>query len=164
MKLPCAILIAATAGAALAADEVVFREPFTLRLHVDKEHYAEYPIGKVPFVHNGAVYLYKGDSFGLRVQVEDGVVKSLAYVADGSTADVSLDFTQQIKEDGSATMLLTIVNRTQYKLAMQALMVTPNQQRPQATSIIPIEPGLINFESWPHPIAQLVLHKLKVQM
>ena len=164
MKLPCAILIAATAGAALAADEVVFREPFTLRLHVDKEHYAEYPIGKVPFVHNGAVYLYKGDNFGLRVQVEDGVVKSLAYAADGSTADVSLDFTQQIKEDGSAMMLLTIVNRTKYKLAMQALMVTPNQQRPQATSIIPIEPGLINFESWPHPIAQLVLHKLKVQM
>ncbi|MTV38224.1 hypothetical protein [Duganella radicis] len=108
MKLPCAILLAATAGTALAADEVVFREPFTLRLHVDKEHYAEYPIGKVPFVHNGAVYLYKGDSFGLRVQVEDGTVKSLAYVADGSTAD--------------------------------------------------------NFESWPHPIAQLVLHKLKVQM
>jgi hypothetical protein len=164
MKLLPALFLMAVASTALAADDVVFREPFTLRLHLDKEHYVQYPIGKVPFVHNGAVYLYNGESFGLHLNVEEGAVKSLGYTPDAKTADVSLDFTQKIKEDGSSMMLLTIVNHTKYKLAMQALMVTPNSKQPTATSIIPVEPGMTNFESWPHPIAQLVLHKLKVQM
>jgi len=164
MKLLSALFLMAVAGAAPAADEVVFREPFSLRLHLDKEHYAQYPIGKVPFVHNGAVYLYNGESFGLRVDVENGVVKSLGYTPDAAQADVSLDLRQNIKADGSSMMLLTIVNHTKYKLDMQALMVTPNSKQPAATSIIPIEPGMTNFESWPHPIVQLVLHKLKVQM
>lgn len=149
--------------AAPAWADDVFREPYTLRLHLDKEHYAEYPIGKVPFVHGDAAYLFRGDHFGLKLRVENGAVKAVEYAPDAETADVSLDFSQKVNEDGSALMLLTMVNHTRYRLGMQALMVVPDQKQPRPTSIIPIEPGLTNFESWPHPVVQLVLHKLEIK-
>lgn len=150
------------AGAVIADDGAVFREPYKLQVHLDKEHYAEYPIGKVPFVHSGAVYLYKDDNFGLKLEVDNGKLKAVRYAPDAKDADVALRFTQNINEDGSSMMLLEIVNRTRYKLATQALMAVPNQQGTRPTSILPVEPGLVNFESWPHPIVQLVLYKLEV--
>ncbi len=60
-------------------------------------------------------------------------------------------------------MLLEIVNRTKYTLMMKGVMVTPAGKGPVGTSIIPVHAGLVNFESWPHPIAQPVLTKLAIK-
>ncbi|OFA04178.1 hypothetical protein [Duganella sp. HH101] len=108
------LALAAVTNFAMADESVVLREPYTLRLHQDKTHYVEYPVGKVPFVHNGSVYLFKDDYFGVNLDVQNDAV---AAVSKG----------------------------------------------PVGTSIIPVQAGLVNFESWPHPIAQLVLTKLAVK-
>lgn len=157
------LALAAVTNFAMADEGVVFREPYTLRLHQDKTHYVEYPVGKVPFVLKGSVFLFKDDYFGINLDVQDGAVAAVKYLPSPESADVSLRFTQSIKEDGSSMMLLEIVNRTKYTLMMNGVMVTPSDKGPVGTSIIPVQAGLVNFESWPHPIAQLVLTKLAIK-
>jgi hypothetical protein len=172
MKLLCLILAAiSTATLSICADSgsaktgtngVVFREPFTLKLHVDKEHYYEQGFSKIPYVYRNDVYLFKGDSFGVDLHITNGAVQGVSYQPDTNNAAVSFRFTQEIKDDGNAMMLLVIQNHTQHKLFMDALMTMPQREKPASTSILPIESGLSGYESWPHPIVQLVLRNIRL--
>jgi len=144
-----------------STNDVTFRKPFTLKLHVDKENYYEQAFPKIPFVHQGDVYLFKGDAFGIDLKITNGIVRGISYQADTNKAAVSLRFTQEIKDDGGSMMLLVIENHAKHKLFVDALMTVPNGQGPQKTSILPVEPGSIGFESWPHPIVQLVLRNIR---
>jgi hypothetical protein len=54
-----------------AQGEPVFRAPFALKLHVDKEHYYEQTFDRVPYVADGAVYLFAGEAFGVNVTITD---------------------------------------------------------------------------------------------
>jgi hypothetical protein len=148
----------------LAADtnSTVFRQPFTLTLHVDKEHYYEEKFGKIPYVHDDNVYLFKGDAFGIDLDITNEVIRGVSYQADTNKAAVSLRFTQEIRENGEAMMLLVIKNHTKRKLFIDALMTVPQRTKAQKTSILPVEPGLTGYESWPHPIVQLVLRNIRL--
>ena len=148
---------------AMAADpDVPMREPFTLTLHVDKEHYYEENIGAMPYVHEGGVYLMKGDRFGVALDVTDGKLQRVSYQPDFEKADVTFEFRQEIDADKNGMMMLTIHNRTSHQLKMKALMTVPGKKGAAETSIVPIEPGLTNFESWPHPIVKLLLHEIEI--
>ena len=85
-----------------------FRVPFTLTLHVDKDRYYEEQFKAIPYTFERDIYLFKGDHFGI-VLSSNG---SPTYEPDLSKADLELTFTQDVKKDGSAMMLLTISNRT----------------------------------------------------
>ena len=141
--------------------DTVFREPFTLKLHVDKEHFYEEKIGKIPFVHDGDVYLFKGDEFGLTLDIQTNSIRTVKYQPDLKKADVTLKFTQEVQPDGSAMMMLHLHNNTKQTLEMDALMTVPDKKGISTTSILPIQPGLSGFESWPHPIVQLVLRNIR---
>ncbi len=164
-----ALLVTATAG--FAADDPVtspsnkpvFREPFTLQLHVDKEHFYEQKFDKVPFTDKGNIYLFKGDEFGLTLDVQGDRIRGIKYQPDLKQADVTLKFTQEIQADGTAMMLLHIHNNTKQTLTCDALMTVPGKDGITKTSILPVSPGLSGYESWPHPIVQLVLQNVQVQ-
>ena len=117
---------------------------------------------KIPFVHDGAVYLFKGDEFGLTLDIQDGAVRSIKYQPDVKKADVTLKFTQEAPADGAAIMLLHIHNNTRYIVNVDALMTVPDKKGILKTSILPVQPGLSGFESWPHPIVQLVLRNIRI--
>jgi hypothetical protein len=142
---------------------VVFREPFKLKLHVDKEHSYEQEFPKIPYVYQDDVYLFKGDAFGIDLQITNGELGGISYQPNTKKAAVTLRFTQEVSEDGGAIMLLVIKNQTDRKLCIDALMTVPKQETPRKTSIFPIEPGLVGYESWPHPIVQLVLRNIRLQ-
>jgi len=144
-------------------EDAVFREPFTLKLHIDKEHFYEEKFDKIPFVCNGYVYLFRGDEFGLSVDVKDGSVRSVKYQPDVTKADVTLKFSQEIGTDGTVMMMLVIHNNTKYTLYMDGLMTVPNKKGVSKTTILPIRPGLGDYESWPHPIVQLALGNIRIK-
>ena len=54
-------------------------------------------------------------------------------------------------------MLLTIENRTEHWLTYEAGIGVPNRGGFYKTSVVPIGPHLINFESLPHSIDRLAL-------
>ena len=142
---------------------VVFRDPFTLKLHVDKEHYYEQEFPKIPYVYQNDVYLMKGDSFGIDLQITNGVIGAISYQPDTNKASVTLRFTQEIENDGDAMMMLVIKNQTDLKLYTDALITVPGRKKPGKTSILPVGPHLVGYESWPHPIVQLVLRNIRLQ-
>ena len=73
------------------------------------------------------------------------------------------EFTQEVAADSKAMMMLHIHNNTKLTLDMDALMTMPDRKGVTKTTIIPIPAGLSSFESWPHPIIQLVLRNIRIK-
>jgi hypothetical protein len=153
--------IALTAAQFSIAADAIFREPFTLRLHVDKDTYYEEEITKVPYVHDDVIYLFKGDTFGVNVSLTDGTITKLSYVPPAEKSDLTFEFRQEPTRDGVQMMFLKITNNTKALIYMNAAMTVPGRKEILKTSIVPLEPGHTGFESWPHPIVQLALLRLR---
>ena len=140
----------------------VFREPFTLRLRVDKDHYYEehYDRG-IPYVADNDIYLFSGEHFGVSVITNGQEVTAVSYQPNMEKADVWFTFKEEKLKDGRPMMLLTIQNKLKQQLYMDALMTKPDEKGILETTIVPIPAGLSDYESWPHPIVQLVLRNLR---
>jgi hypothetical protein len=141
-------------------EEPVFRAPFKLKLHVDNEHYYEETFDRVPYVAEKDVYLFAGETFGINVTITENQLSRITYQRDPAKADVEFAFTQE-KSPNGWMMLLVIRNRLKRKLFLDALMTIPEKKGIYKTSVLPVEPNLSNFESWPHPIVQLVLRNFR---
>jgi len=115
----------------------------------------------MPYVHKDCVYLFKGDEFGVSLQMDGKSVKSVSYQPDMTKADVTLKFTQVAEDGEEPMMMLTIKNRTKEKIYVDALMTVPGKKGILKTSVLPLDPGLAGFESWPHPVVQLVLKNIR---
>jgi len=93
--------------------------------------------------------------------VEKDEIVGVIYQPDISKADMLVTFSQdKVKND--LVMILKIENRTKTRLYMNALMTMPGNKSIHKTSILPVEAGLTNYESWPHPIVQLVLREVRL--
>jgi hypothetical protein len=140
--------------------EPVFRAPVVLKLHVDNEHYFEETFDRVPYVADNNVYLFAGESFGITVTIADDQMSRITYQRNPAKADVEFKFTQEKSRDGFM-MLLVIKNKLKRKLFLDALMTVPREKQIYKTTVLPIDPSLSSFESWPHPIVQLVLKNFR---
>jgi hypothetical protein len=142
-------------------EELVFRDAFVLKLHTDGERDYEQRFGRVPYVTDNEVYLFRGDAFGINITIRDGGLPLIAYQRDPAKADVEFAFTQEKSRQGFM-MMLAIRNKLKSRLFFDAMMTVPGKGRIYSTSVLPVEPSLSNFESWPHPIVQLVLSSFRV--
>ncbi|MFZ1083560.1 MAG: hypothetical protein WAN35_01195 [Terracidiphilus sp.] len=143
------------------AHEPVYRAPFDLKLHIDKKHYYEQHFDKVPFVIDNDVYLFVGENFGVNVTIVDNQITGLTYQPNSNKSDIGFEFMQEKLNKDEMMMMLVTHNGLKLRLLFDALMTIPDKKGILKTSIIPIEPGLSNFESWPHPIVQLVLRNFR---
>ncbi len=141
-------------------EEPVFRAPFSLKLHIDNEHYYEQKFDRVPYVADGDVYLFAGETFGINVAVTGDQLSRIIYQPDPAKADVEFKFTQE-KSPGGFMMLLVTRNKLKKKLFFDAMMTVPGKPEIYKTSVLPVDSNLSNFESWPHPIVQLVLNNFR---
>lgn len=148
--------------AAKDESDAVFREPFTLKLPIDKERYYEQKLDRIPYVHDNNVYLFVGENFGVNLLIENGKVAKVSYQKDITKADIEFKFYQELEEGGHRFTLLVIKNNIKDKIYFDGLMTVPDRKDIIKTSILPIEPGLSNYESWPHPIIQLVLKNIRL--
>ena len=113
-------------------------------------------------MHDKDVYLFKVEEFGLSFDVQGGTVRAVVYQSDLNKADVTLKFSQEVNADGTTMMLLVIQNHTKQTLNVDALMTVPSEKEAVETTILPVKPGLGGYESWPHPIVQLVLRNIRL--
>jgi hypothetical protein len=142
--------------------DVIFREPFTLRLPVDRSHFYEERFDhKIPYVFDNDVYLFNGEKFGVKVTLEEGEITSVRYEKDLSKADLTFDFKQDKDQSSSLMTLLTVKNNLPRRVYFDALMTIPGKKGIFKTTVLPVEAGLSNFESWPHAIVQLALKDIR---
>jgi hypothetical protein len=152
----------AKAIAEIEVEKLSFREPFTLKLRVDKEHYYEENFDrKIPFVAHNKVYLFAGESFGLKLGIANGEFSTVTYQKEKKGADIEAKFKQEMQANGDAMMMLTLKSNIKQVLYLDALMTVPGEKGIHKTSILPLQPGLTGYETWPHPIVQLVLTNLR---
>jgi hypothetical protein len=160
---PLALLL--LAGNALAqspgstdaiAQKPAFRAPFVLKLHIDNDRYYEEHFDRLPYVMEDEVYLFAGENFGINVTITDNQISRIIFQRDPAKGDVEFKFTQEQSPNGPVMMLVTR-NRLKRRLFFDALMTVPKKKEIYKTSVLPVEPSLSNYESWPHPIVQLVL-------
>jgi hypothetical protein len=161
-----ACLAAADATSAMPAKpaqtDLVFREPFTLKLRVDKDHfYEEHYDRRIPYVAANDVYLFCGESFGLKLGITNGEVATVTYQKEKTGADVEVELKQEDGKDGEPMTMLLLKSNVEKTLFIDALMTVPERKGIYKTSILPLQAGLMGFESWPHPIVQLVLRNLR---
>jgi hypothetical protein len=165
MKIPSCLLLLAAFGITLAADDkkptaadaAVFREPFTLKLRLDKDRCYEQKIPKTPFVREDNVYMFVGEKFGILLEIDIHGFFAVHYQPDEGKADVFLELKEEIAKDGSVSTTLILHNKTKYTLNMDAFLTAPGQQGVMRTRIPPIQPGSIIHPTWPHAIIQLCL-------
>ena len=113
---------------------------------------------------SGDVYLFSGDEFGIALTITGDEIDAINYKKDPKKADVAFRFSQQVDEDKrNAMMMCRIINNTKHRLFFDGLMTIPEKEGIFRTSIIPLEPKLTNYESWPHPIVQLVLRNIRLK-
>lgn len=142
-------------------DALAYREPFTLKLRVDKDHYYEEPYDKrIPYVAESDVYLFSGENFGVNLSIKGDDISEVIYQPDAKKADVWFSF-KQAKELRGIGMILIIQNKLRRTLYMDAVMTVPGKKEILKTSIVPINAGLSDFESWPHPIVQLIIRNIR---
>ena len=141
----------------------VSREPFTLKLKVDKDHFYEERFDRrIPFVSENEVYLFLGDKFGVNLTVRNDRVMDVRYQPDATKADVWFSFEQPQELPGGLGMTLAIENKMKRGLSMDGLMSVPKKKEVIKTSILPVQAGKSGLETWPHPISQLVLGNLQL--
>ena len=99
---PLAALISASpfrhiagSGAVPAEQKQTFREPFTLKLRVDKDHYYEQDFDRVPYVADNDVYIFLDDHFGINLTDTKAEFLTVTFQPDTAKADVQFEFTQE---------------------------------------------------------------------
>jgi hypothetical protein len=138
-----------------------FREPFTLKLRVDKQHYYEQHFDKVPYVAGSNVYLFVDDHFGVNLTDTKAEFLTVSYQPNIGKADILFSFTQETDGKGNPFMMLSVQNKLHRGFSYDALMTVPTKKEILATHVLPVGASLSNFESWPHPIVQLVLRNFR---
>ena len=133
------------------------REPFTVHLKVDKDHYGDFHFDKQPYVSENEVYLFSGDKFGVNLIVKGDRVMEVRYQPDVSKADLVFGFEQPKELQTGLARALTIDNKIEHDVSMEAMGSVPGKKDTFKDKIAPVKAGKSSTEFWPHPIAQLVL-------
>lgn len=168
ITLPCLVFLTILSCTLLAQEQSptagaapTFREPFTLKLRVDKQRYYEQHFDKVPYVVGNDTYLFVDDHFGVNLTDTKAEFLTVTYQPDSGKADVLLSCTQETDGKGNLFMMLSVQNKLDRGFSYDALMTVPTKKGILETHVLPVEARLSNFESWPHPIVQLVLRNFR---
>ena len=98
----------------------------------------------------------QGEAFGINVTITENEISRVGYQRYPAKSDVELKLTQE-KSPSGWIMVLVIRNKPKRRLYRDALMTVPGKEELFKTNVLPVEPNLSDFESWPHPIVQLAL-------
>ena len=144
----------------VAAEEIKYREPFTLNLPIDSQYYYQEAFEKIPYVYQNVVFLFVNENFGINISKNEN--SEVSYEKDIKKADIEFSLTQQSIEK-NIVMIMVIKNNTNQTLYLEGLMTVPNKKSVMKTTILSVRPGMSNVESWPHPIIQIALRNIRLE-
>ncbi len=133
-----------------------------LKIHLKKPDgsYFDYQMELAqPIVQDKTVSIFPGETIYIAFDPGEKGPENLRSVksADGSTNTLTFKFTQEPELFDGVGMMLFINNPTKYSIEYDFGMMLIDSEDLFETSSVPLMPGLSNFESWPHPIFQLIM-------
>ncbi|SFC51597.1 hypothetical protein SAMN05660479_01821 [Microbulbifer thermotolerans] len=109
-----------------------------------------------PRVFNEMISVLPGESFYVEAELEDGKLVNMKEASENSNPDktIIIKFNQVENETG---MMLSIYNPFETVVLKFNMDMVDFFGTPHKTSSCPIMPQAYIFESWPHPIPELII-------
>ena len=130
----------------------------TVRLKVNDKEYSEMEFPKGPYVADGFINVLVGEEILVEFEDNDGALSNPSYVKTASKAERTISFRLEQTPEGT---VLTVKNPFAKDIIYDCFIQHYSETRLRKTSIIPVKAGLMNFEMWPYPVAQVVISKVR---
>jgi hypothetical protein len=137
------------------------REATSVKLRLNEREYAEFNFPRGPYVAEGFINILNGEQFGVEFDEKNGELSEPRYVKEIVHPDRTI--TLQLSFEKDAT-LLVITNPFKKTIRYHCLIQHYKQQEFNETSVLPVRAGLKTFESWPYPITQVVISKVRYDL
>jgi hypothetical protein len=116
----------------------------------------EFP--KSPYVADGFVNVLVGEELNVEFDDDGERLSNPSYVKTPNKPERTVSLRLEQIENGT---VLKIRNPFKRAIEYDCLIQHYNEQQLRKTSIIPVRAGLISFEMWPYPLAQVVVSSVR---
>jgi hypothetical protein len=147
-------------------NEIKERKPFVLKLAVDNDQFYKMNVEKSNyFVKENILQIYPSEKLNIEVQISNNTISSMKVVKDiiNPKTTIQIEFRQNIKNRKSESMMLIVKNPFNKKLIYDAQMYIVGHKKWIQTSIIPIAPNIVGYETWGDIIITLALSKWRFE-
>lgn len=142
------------------------RKAFTLEIAADEtqQYVAEIPESPY-FIKEKMIQLYCGEKVFIECEIVGDSIATMKVVELNINPEktIEVDFKQNAEDRTDISTILSVKNPFNKSLIYDAIMFTPISQTWKRTSIIPIRPNLMNFETWPYAVVTLALEKWRFE-
>lgn len=142
------------------ANDLPQRDAFKLNIAVDDTNFYNTDIKASAYVlPDNTIQLYPGETIFVEVELAKKEIKNMKTVKENLHPDKTLviSFSQQTDGKVHKGMMLKIENPFNKKLEYKANMFLMKYNKWAPTSVIPIQPKLSSYETWPDLIVTLAL-------
>jgi hypothetical protein len=116
----------------------------------------EFP--KAPYVADGFINVLVGEEVLVEFEDVDGVLSKAHYVKTADKPERTISFRLEQTDEGT---VLRVKNPFAKSITYDCLIQHYSEQRLRKTTIVPVRGGLMSFEMWPYPVAQVVLSNVR---
>ena len=150
----------------LSQNEIINRKPFKLDIAVDTENNYVMNVEATPyFVKDKILQIYPTEEVNIETEIKGDTIHTMKIVSEIMHPEktIIIKFNQNNEDRKNIITMLSVKNPFDKKLTYSAIIFTPNSNSWKQTSIIPIQPKLMNFETWPHSIISIVLNEWRLE-
>jgi hypothetical protein len=137
---------------------VTCRPVTTVRLKLNKKEYFEMEFPRGPFVADGFINVLAGEEVLVEFDDADGTLSNPHYVKTTAKPERTISFQLEQSDEGT---VLRVKNPFTKSIIYDCLIQHYSEQRLRKTSILPVQAGLMSFEMWPYPVAQVVVSNVR---
>ena len=134
------------------------RPPTTVRLRLNDKEYFEMEFPKGPYVADGFINVLAGEEVNVEFDDGGGRLSNPRYVKAAAKQERTVSLRLEQTDEGA---VLRVKNPFGKAIVYDCLIQHYNEQRLRKTSIIPVRSGLMSFEMWPYPVAQVVISNMR---
>ncbi|WDF77758.1 hypothetical protein PQ469_28130 [Mucilaginibacter sp. KACC 22773] len=137
------------------------RPPFELKLFVNDSTFYNAPMNASQYVYNKkTIQVFPGESLLIEAELSGDSLVNLKVVPENIHKEktIKISFSQSVEGRIHQQMILSVVNPFSKKLDYSAQINLLNQKKWVKTSIIPVLPGLVSYETWPDLITTIALY------
>jgi hypothetical protein len=166
MKKILVLLLTFTASFCYSQNDIKERQPFVLKLAVDNDQFYKMNVEKSNyFVKENILQIYPTEKLNVEVQITNNNISSMKVVKNivNPKTTIQIEFRQNTKDKKSEGMMLIVKNPFNKKLIYDAQMYIVGHNKWIPTSIIPILPNIVGYETWNDVIITLVLEKWRFE-
>ncbi len=149
---------AAEQARAAVCQRVTCRPPTTVRLRLKEKEYFEMEFPKSPFVADGFINVLAGEELNVEFDEADGRLTNPSYVKTPAKPERTVSLRLEQTDEGT---VLRVKNPFGKAIVYDCLIQHYNEQRFRKTSTVPVRGGLMSFEMWPYPVAQVVVSNVR---